>query len=404
MNFLQNNTWLFLLLALFGAFLGCAAYGLQDPGRDDFVGVFLFYAQLYLDHGTLYAETWNYYEAFQPTKAVYKFPPVYGATLVNLLRLDLSIAVITYGMALVQLMVFLGSIYWCASALARKGDQAALYMLLATGLLFSPFVLDVVRCLQPEPFMLLFMTGAVYCLAREKDFWAGFMVGMAAITKIYPGLALLYFVVSRRWRAVGGFFVAVTAVTVYTLASIGWVEHARYLYFVLPVLFTEFPVPNNGINLAPVVFPVYYPDISGETAKHLQHVITILFVGVSLAAARMQTGDVLMKFSLFVIASLLVLANSWWYYQILLLIPILVLAAYFMEHAREQRALFGVFLMACLILLITVLSGFLNGEYGLFSWSKLSRFVYVVMRGSVPIALYAVILVILLKSRKVVNL
>lgn len=396
-----------LLVAAVIYFLIHISYGLQDPGRDDFVGVFLFYAQNYIDNGNIYADPWNYYDAFEPTRSVYKFPPFYGATLVNLLKLKLPATVITYLVAVTFVFLFLASVCLCATALASRDNRNEWMLLVAIGLLFAPLLRDNLRCLQPEMFMVFFMSAALFYLSRENHFWSGFMVGMAAAVKIYPGLAILHFVVEKRWNAIGGFFVALSIVTGYTLLSVGWMEHARYLYFIIPVLFTEFPIPNHGINISPLIFPVYYPDISGETAKHIHHAITVFFVGMCIYASFIRTRfselstfkEGLLKLSMYVIAAILVLANSWWYYQIILLIPVLVLAMYFLDNAGRQKQLFATYIMACSVLAVTIHMAPLTDTYALLEWTKLQTFIYVLARGSASLMLFAVVFSVLISNK-----
>ncbi len=65
----------------------------------------------------------------------------------------------------------------------------------------------------------LFGITAAYTLARERPFWSGVGIGLAAMTKLFPGLLIILFLRNRLWRAILGF----SAVGAVSLLILVWI-------------------------------------------------------------------------------------------------------------------------------------------------------------------------------------
>src|SRR5687768_16482282 len=62
---------------------------------------------------------------------------------------------------------------------------------------------------------------ACYWMDRRPS-WAGLCIAIGAVTKIFPVLFILYFAVTRRWRAAIWATTATAALTLTGIAVMGW--------------------------------------------------------------------------------------------------------------------------------------------------------------------------------------
>ncbi len=57
----------------------------------------------------------------------------------------------------------------------------------------------------------LFVLAAGYPLERKQQFWSGILVGLATLTKFFPGIMAISFLLKRKWLALLGFMVTLVA-------------------------------------------------------------------------------------------------------------------------------------------------------------------------------------------------
>jgi hypothetical protein len=77
--------------------------------------------------------------------------------------------------------------------------------------------------------LLLCLAGAYLALASGRDALAGAILGFAAVFKLAPGLFLLYFLLRRRWRALGAMTAVCAALLAVSLLAVGWSVHLDFL-------------------------------------------------------------------------------------------------------------------------------------------------------------------------------
>ena len=71
---------------------------------------------------------------------------------------------------------------------------------------------------------------------RTRPAFAGVPVAVATLTKVFPGFLMLYFVVTRRWRALAWSGIFVALFTLLSLWLVGWEPHRIFFGEVLPRL------------------------------------------------------------------------------------------------------------------------------------------------------------------------
>jgi hypothetical protein len=71
-------------------------------------------------------------------------------------------------------------------------------------------------------------------LRRERWFAGGFLIGLACLVKLYPGLLLVYLILRRRWRALWGALTCMLAGTLLVLVFIRPQDISLYVTKVMP--------------------------------------------------------------------------------------------------------------------------------------------------------------------------
>lgn len=108
-----------------------------------------------------------------------------------------------------------GFLPWAALSLGLFGFTAAG----AVGLWFG----------QPQILVSFFVMFAAWALAERYDIGAGAALGLAAAIKLSPALFVVFFLMERRWRALGSFIVVGAGLGGLSVAVAGWPLHVEML-------------------------------------------------------------------------------------------------------------------------------------------------------------------------------
>lgn len=82
--------------------------------------------------------------------------------------------------------------------------------------------------------LLAMLVGACWAYQRQRSALAGVLIAIAAATKIFPVLFLLYFLRRKDWRAIGATLLTGAAAALISVGYFGWSMHRTYLNLVLP--------------------------------------------------------------------------------------------------------------------------------------------------------------------------
>ena len=99
----------------------------------------------------------------------------------------------------------------------------------------TPWVLlapSVIGTLQAGNVQLLFLVqsaAAILLFERRRHAVGGLLLAYAIVSKLYPGVLVLYLLLRRDWRAVGWTAAAALALSLVTLADLGWTPFAAFL-------------------------------------------------------------------------------------------------------------------------------------------------------------------------------
>ena len=148
---------------------------------------------------------------------------------------------------------------------------------------------------------------------RSGDAVAGGAIGLAAIVKVFPGVVVLWFLLTRRWAAVGWTIATALAVALVTLPVIGlhpWLD--------LPAVLANLSAPSDTRDtLAPTVWLA--PVLGFGLARV---VVTAAALVAVVWAARARPEPI--SFAVTVVASLLMAPALYHHYLAILILPFLL--------------------------------------------------------------------------------
>jgi hypothetical protein len=210
------------------------------------------------------------------------------------------------------------------------------WMLLpATALLLVcwPFHLQVVHA-QLNLILLLLVVGTWALDRTDRPWAAGALLGAAAAIKLFPAFLFVYFLLRRRWQALGAAVVSLLVLTGLTLAVEGWDAYRTYVTQVLPSL-TRFRSSWQNVSVLGFWSRLFDPQLVGEmqilplarlpwlvwpaTALCIGLIVALLAPVVWRARSR-DEGDG--AFALATTAMLLASPITWVDYFLLLLLPV----------------------------------------------------------------------------------
>ncbi len=342
---------LLLFLALLAVFLQRMPVSMHNAGRWD-IDLFLGFAHQFLLNGELYARDPSLYA---PLKPVYKYPPLSGAVLVQMLRFGFSDAAVVFIGAITQLAAGFIAILVLVRALLPAQRAAGWLLAFALFMALSPLLEENIIRLQLETGLLFLLSLSLVCLLRKQDFAAGMLIGIAAMLKIYPGIMLLYFLLTRRHYATAGFAAGCFSAAMFSLLVLGWQEHVFFLRDVLPALLREAPDLSDE-NVSFCCFPqlLGLPP-AGPGVCHLASLGLLLTAAAVIRTEALPSARATATgFALFTILLVTAIPNSLWNYQILHVLPITTLACLAWHDRFEQRASANHLMTAVLVLAIVV--------------------------------------------------
>lgn len=211
--------------------------------------------------------------------------------------------------------------------------------------LFPPLAFHLVYA-HTELFLLLTLTFAWLCLRRDRTILAGLLLGLAAATRLYPVLFILFLLQRRAWKALvaaAGAAVGISALAGLACDPGAYLRYGAIQREVIPNLYGL----QGNASLWGMVFKVaslrsrvpgasLVPIVLGFLASLGIVAATFLLVRRAQAAAPASQGtEVYMLdrgFALYTVACLLASPLAWVYYQVLLYLPFLVLLARLKER------------------------------------------------------------------------
>jgi len=174
-------------------------------------------------------------------------------------------------------------------------------------LLLSPFLwmaLPTLSTFQKGNVQAMVIASSMLAMALfKRQRWAmgGALLAFVTISKLYPGLLLLYLLARRQWRAVGSTAILAIVFTLWTLLDLGWAPYRAFLDHLPGLLGGEaFPAFRNpaaqaiNFSIPGLVFKLKLfgvPGMGFPAAKLVGWVFTLVAVAATVYAARRSTRE-----------------------------------------------------------------------------------------------------------------
>jgi hypothetical protein len=226
--------------------------------------------------------------------------------------------------------VLVGSVL-AVARVERFGERFALlagrrgWLLVAGALAFPPVVGELV---MGNVHLLLLGLLAIAWLGirrgdRAGEWTAGLAVGVAAVIKVFPGLLVVWFLLSRRYRAAAGVLIGALALTLVTLPVTGVEPWRQY-----PTVLANLSAPADVTDtLAPTVWLA--PVVGFDVARWLVAAVGLVVVALVAVRARRDVPSTRLtalaaSFGVAVTVSVLVAPALYHHYLAILVLPLLL--------------------------------------------------------------------------------
>jgi hypothetical protein len=347
-----------LALACFALFLGRTFHKAWNIDESDFPNYYT--AAVLVRHGEpvgkYYDWTWfqrqmNFAGIEQQLGAYIPQTPLTMLPLVPMARFPAQTAKRIW--LVLNLALLIGTVWLLSQVTSFRIEHIALLLFAGYGALQSNFHLG-----QYYVFLLFLLTLAFYCLQRQQSTASGFVAGMAFGLKLYGGPLLLYFLVRRNWKAAAGFAVVVLCCLATAIGMFGWNDVHYFATQILPrALQGEVIDPyNSGTETLTTLLRklfVLEPELNPRPMWNapllfffLRPFLSALILMITLLGlAGKHAGIERRDFAWFLIAALLLSANTASYTFILLLLPVSLLLVD--AHLAERVFLIAAYFALC---------------------------------------------------------
>lgn len=226
---------------------------------------------------------------------------------------------------------------------------------------------------QLNLFLLVLIVGIWVCDRREWPVAAGSLLAVAAAIKLFPAFLGLYFLLQRKWRAVGASCVMFIAVTGLTGWITGWDTYRTYLVEILPQA-TKWKSTWNNASIAGLWHKVLAPGSRSDRYVNPPDYPTLAFLATAVCCGLLvvalgyaiydsrskRTRDA--AFGLCITAMLLVSPVTWEHYFLILLLP-LALAWVDLPRQRWASLSLGLVLTVLFMPIIMLCNIFIPGGF-----------------------------------------
>lgn len=184
-------------------------------------------------------------------------------------------------------------------------------------------------------FVLLLLLAALFCLKKQREFWLGILLAIAALIKIPLLLLGVYFAMRRRWQVIAGFGVALLVVVGASVLLFGFDLHLAWLHHI--GMFSGKPVSAYGVQsvdgfLARLLLNTtgdlrnWNPIVVSWKYKTIRSVLLFILIGGTVwicwrAKEPTTLVEKNLEFAIVLTLALVISPISWIHYYLLLLLP-----------------------------------------------------------------------------------
>jgi hypothetical protein len=191
-------------------------------------------------------------------------------------------------------------------------------------------------------FLLVMLVAACWAYLRNWHVLAGALVALAAATKIFPVLFLIFFLQRRNWRALAAGVVTGLAAAAVSVATLGWNMHRTFLHEILPwALHGEgmSPYVTSAASMSTILHYLFLAEPQWNPHPWhssllcyalLEPTLQTLVLAPAILLIRKDDrtpGRILLEWSALLTASLATSTMPASYHFVLMMLPVCVLAA-----------------------------------------------------------------------------
>lgn len=254
-------------------------------------------------------------------------------------------------------------------------DRAQSLSLCAIMLLYPPLSNHIFYA-QTQVIILLLVVIALCALESDHDRRAGLALAVAGLLKVFPLAIAGYFVMRRRWRALGWLSIGLVAGMAATLIAFGVERNVSFVagtYLTRSVGFLARPA---NVALGSFISRMFYyaaGDVAMAPSLDWTRTLTVVAAEVTLIGLTMfatwrgatpaggevdaRGGNASRSFALWVVAAIMLSPTAWIHYLVLLILPFMLIAAAGWNGTASSRALWAMAASYAVIVLSMAISG-----------------------------------------------
>ena len=228
---------------------------------------------------------------------------------------------------------------------------------------WPPFQLNLAQG-QTSILITLFVVAGWYFLKKGKEGMSGFFIALATMLKFYPGLLILYFLISKKYTAFL-YAVATTGIILTLTVLVTKYEFLHFLSGMVPadIGYWEAHLQNSSFNgfATKLFLSVKTSPGTGALTASISYFDKNLFLYGTEALLVLYGAWSIKRYSYaddlglsaFVLASLLLSPLCWDHYLTLLLLPLIVL----IKELSRKNTLFEIVLFLAALFLVSIDTG-----------------------------------------------
>jgi hypothetical protein len=262
-------------------------------------------------------------------------PPTYLLLIGPFALLPLPLALVAWN--LFSLLALAGALALMARELELRPPPLVIALLLALIAVWPPLLGTLLEA-QISPILLLLLT-LVWRSARRGDgALAGAALGVSGAIRLFPLLAVGYFLLRREWRAVSAAALTFAVTSLIPLPLVGFSGYVTYATHAAPGATRVWIAHEHNVSawgFVSLLFVGHRTDPALGLAPALVRPVALALIAVGLAVLARRTlarrhlsvAEDQLTFVAYLPAMLLASPLTWMHYFVILLLPLAVLAA-----------------------------------------------------------------------------
>lgn len=121
-------------------------------------------------------------------------------------------------------------------ALWLGGDSFSVYWFIWPVVLMAPVTLGALQIENVQLLVITLSVAAMLLFEYRRNMFGGLILGFVVVSKIFPGVLIVFLLVRKKWRAAIWTMAAMIAYTVIALLWFGWQPFESFIYYQLPML------------------------------------------------------------------------------------------------------------------------------------------------------------------------